>query len=219
MLQLIKIAIIGFTVSFLGSLPLGTLNITALKIVVSRNVNQALLFSIAAILIELIVVRITLIKTSKLNLNTKISNYILPIAIIFLCYLSVTNFVSVSSDSELGVQSKIPFIESSFMLGLLLSISNPMHIPFWLGWNSILIKQNKLKQDKNNYIFYISGIAIGSFAGLLVFIFLGKHLIQSIKHYNSLMSILMGIFYLGFALFLSIKLYKNQMSIIQNRTI
>ena len=58
---LLKIFLVGMLVSFLGSLPLGTLNIAAMQISVSDGIRAALLFSIGSLLAEIIYVRLSLV--------------------------------------------------------------------------------------------------------------------------------------------------------------
>jgi threonine/homoserine/homoserine lactone efflux protein len=54
MQKLIRIFITGLFISFLGSLPLGTLNIAAMQLSISDGVRQALLFSLGSLLAEVI---------------------------------------------------------------------------------------------------------------------------------------------------------------------
>ena len=48
-------------ISFLGSLPLGTLNIAAMQIGIQENIKEALFFSAGSLFVEMIYVRISLI--------------------------------------------------------------------------------------------------------------------------------------------------------------
>jgi threonine/homoserine/homoserine lactone efflux protein len=51
---LLKIFFTGMLVSFLGSLPLGTLNIAAMQISVSDGIYAAILFSVGSLTAEII---------------------------------------------------------------------------------------------------------------------------------------------------------------------
>ncbi len=48
-------------VSFLGSLPLGTLNVAAMQISISDGVVPAMLFSAGSLLVEIVYVRLSLV--------------------------------------------------------------------------------------------------------------------------------------------------------------
>ena len=208
--KLIRIGLIGLLISFLGSLPLGTLNITAFQIAVFQDAPRALWFALAVVLIELLVVRITLNWSATIDLRNRIFFFTLPIAALILLYLSVSSFMSINEERELGTSlHMIPMIKSSFVLGLLLSILNPMHIPFWMGWNNILIARKKLDSARGMHLFYMAGIGFGSLAGFLLFILAGKFILQNLQQYNYVIAFVMGCLYLGFSLFMLFALYKN----------
>jgi hypothetical protein len=60
-MKLVRIFFTGLFISFLGTLPLGTLNIAAMQIAVSDGVAPALYFVLGALIIEIIYVRISLV--------------------------------------------------------------------------------------------------------------------------------------------------------------
>ena len=60
MKQLIKVLWWGALISFLGSLPLGVLNVTATQLSVNNGVFTAFVFAIGAMIVELVYVFITL---------------------------------------------------------------------------------------------------------------------------------------------------------------
>jgi threonine/homoserine/homoserine lactone efflux protein len=51
----------GLLISFLGSLPLGTLNVAAMQIGIQESYQNAIWFSIGSLLVEMIYVRISLV--------------------------------------------------------------------------------------------------------------------------------------------------------------
>ena len=61
MQSLLKIFITGMLISFLGSLPLGTLNVAAMQISITDGYTQAILFSLGSLFIEMIYVRVSLV--------------------------------------------------------------------------------------------------------------------------------------------------------------
>ena len=61
MYNLTRVFLWGLIISFLGSLPLGTLNIAAMQIGIQENVTQAIYFSLGCLLVEMIYVRISLV--------------------------------------------------------------------------------------------------------------------------------------------------------------
>ena len=72
MRHLWKIFFTGMLVSFLGSLPLGTLNVAAMQISVSDGIRAAILFSLGSILAEIIYVRLSLVAMDWVRKQEKI---------------------------------------------------------------------------------------------------------------------------------------------------
>ncbi|HEY1870482.1 MAG TPA: LysE family transporter, partial [Chitinophagaceae bacterium] len=58
---LVRIFFTGMLISFLGSLPLGTLNVAALQIAITDGYIAAILFSLGSLLVEMIYVRVSLV--------------------------------------------------------------------------------------------------------------------------------------------------------------
>ncbi len=204
----------GLLISFLGTLPIGTLNITAFQIAASKSITDAVIFALAVVLIELIVVRITLIGAKKINLNGKLSFYLFPLGVALLLYLAISSFMSLETVSEIGTTSNIfPTIQSTFILGLLLSALNPMHIPFWMGWNRVLINKSILDNKPKNRASYIIGIGLGSMLGILIFIYAGNYIFQSYQEYRFIITLLLSTLYLGFSLYLMFLFYKKHLKL------
>ena len=212
--KLIQIGLIGLLISFLGSLPLGTLNITAFQIAVFQDVPSASWFAMAVVLIELLMVRITLKWSGTIDLRNRFFFYTLPIAALILFYLSISSFMSISEDRELSASLQlIPMIKSTFVLGLLLSVLNPMHIPFWMGWNNILIERKRLDKARGMQLSYMVGIGLGSMGGFMIFILLGKYIFQNLNQYNYIIAFIMGCIYLAFSFYMLFALYKNHLKL------
>ena len=60
MIDLIKVFFTGMLISFLGSLPLGTLNVSAMQIGIQENLKNAIRFSLGVALVEILYVRLSL---------------------------------------------------------------------------------------------------------------------------------------------------------------
>lgn len=211
-LPIAKVFGAGLLISFLGSLPVGTLNITAFNISATQNLYQASYFSVGAILVELLMIRLILRPSKKINLSSKIFFYIFPLSVILLLYLSVNSFMRASA--QISIQESmvsLPLIKSSFLLGLTLSFLNPMHIPFWLTWNSVLMDRNILQHKKGMIPSYIIGVGLGTALVLVLFIFLGRYIFQNFGSYNYVISLVMGILYLGFSAYILFLFYKKQL--------
>lgn len=214
MVKYLKVGFYGFVISFLGTLPLGTINITAFNIAASTSINDAVWFIVAVVFVELMVVLLTLMGNEKINFEGKLFFYLIPIGAAVLLYMAAHSFITASSVEELNSTTPIfPGIQSSFILGILLSTLNPMHIPFWMTWNRILMAKRTLHKTKRSYTTYISGIGIGSLVGLLLFIFAGSHIFQNYDQYSMIINLSLGILYLGFSIYLIFLLYEKHLKL------
>lgn len=213
-MKYLKVGFYGFLISFLGTLPLGTINITAFNIAASTTINDAVWFIVAVVFVELLIVLLTLIGNEKINFEGKLSLYLIPIGAAVLLYMAVHSFITASSVEELNTATHIfPGIESSFVIGILLSALNPMHIPFWMTWNRILMAKRTLHKTKRSYAIYILGVGTGSILGLLLFIFAGSHIFQNYGQYSMIINLSLGVLYLGFSIYLIFLLYEKHLKL------
>ena len=86
------------------------------------------------------------------------------------------------------------------VLGLTMSALNPVQIPFWVLWTSILIQTQRLAVNALDFNLFTIGAGTGTIAGLAVYIHGGKWLVQKIKASNKSLNIAMGIVFLISAL-------------------
>ncbi|WP_339338693.1 MULTISPECIES: LysE family transporter [unclassified Croceitalea] len=207
----LKVLVAGLLISFLGALPLGSLNITAFDISASQNVQNALLFSFAAIFIELIYVRLTLWGSQKVKLNSKWIYLLLPLGVLLLLYLAISSFITAVHIEDIATSKSIlPKITSPILLGLLLSALNPLQVPFWLTWNKVLESKKILKHNTSSFTSYMFGIGAGTLTGLIVFIFAGKLIVTGYGQYAQISNFILGLLYLGFSFYLLFLLFKKR---------
>jgi len=210
----IKIAFAGLLISFLGSLPFGTLNVTAFNIAAVQNIGDAILFAISVIFIELLAVIITLKGANKINFKSKLFYFASPLAVFLLMYLAISSFNSAIYSGNMNLDTHLfPMIHSPILLGLLLSVLNPLHIPFWMGWNTALIGRGLLENTKKMYRFYMIGIGSGSMAAYLIFILSGNFIFKNYQQYNYIIAYILGSLYIGFAIYLSFLFFKNHLKL------
>lgn len=182
--SLVKILFSGLVISFLGSLPLGTMNVMATQISVHSSKYLALLFCIGAVLIEIIYVRLALTAMDKIVNYPVVFRCFEWLSVVILVLLGAACFMS--NGAVGGFSQVLPSTPvKAFGLGMLLSATSPMHITFWFGWSTVLMERQILIAGKMNYRFYTIGIGAGSVLGFLVFILGGSYLIDML-HGNQL---------------------------------
>lgn len=192
MSQLLKLFLISLLISFLGSLPLGTMNVAAVHITMQDGSYTAFLFSIAAVLIEMIYVRlISLTAMGWMKKQHRLVTFLEWITVSLLFALAAGSIVAAIRKSGLG--NALPIhVAHPFLLGLVLSATNPMHISFWFGWSTILSNKHVLLPGNPNYNIYVAGIGIGSILGFCVFIFGGNYLVNTLQANQNILNWVIG---------------------------
>jgi threonine/homoserine/homoserine lactone efflux protein len=192
MRHLWKIFFTGMLVSFLGSLPLGTLNVAAMQISVTDGVTAAMLFSLGSLTAEIIYVRLSLVAMDWVRKQEKIFKVLEWVTLAIVLALAISSFYAALHPSE----SKNAILSRStlpkYVLGLAMSAVNPVQIPFWFGWSTILFTKKILLPRQDHYNTYIIGIGLGTFFGNCVFIFGGQLIANKISNNQHILNWVIG---------------------------
>lgn len=189
--KLVRIFFTGMLISFLGSLPLGTLNVAAMQISVTEGIQQAILFALGSLLAEMIYVRLSLVAMDWIRKQDKlfrILEWATLLIIIALAFFSFYAAFHPSQEKNIILSSALP----KFLLGLIMSALNPMQIPFWFTWSTVLFTKKVLLPRADHYNSYIVGIGIGTFIGNCFFIFGGKLMVDKLNANQSILNWVIG---------------------------
>jgi threonine/homoserine/homoserine lactone efflux protein len=192
-MQLARVFFWGMMVSFLGSLPMGTLNILAMKISVEEGIKNAIFFSCGSLLTEMIYVRISLVGINWIRKQKKLFKWLEWITLFIVVALAIGSFMTAAKHhpSDAQVQNNLPDMHR-FLLGIVLSSVSPMQIPFWFGWSTVLFTKKILQPNNANYNLYIIGIGLGTLMGNCVFIFGGKYIVEKLNANQNILNYVIG---------------------------
>lgn len=207
-----KIFLWGLLISFLGTLPLGTLNVAAMQISVSENILNGIYFALGALLVEMVYVRISLTGINWVSRQKKLFRWMEWIALAIVIALAVGSFVAAAGPHR----GKNVMLENNihrFLLGMMLSAINPVQIPFWFGWSTLLFTKNILRPVSSFYNLYIAGIGVGTLAGNLIFIFGGRLVADKLGAGQSLINWIIGGIFTVTAIIFLIKIIINRKGI------
>lgn len=191
-MRIIKIFGWGLLISFLGSLPLGTLNVAAMQIGIQESLRDAIYFSLGSLLVEMIYVRISLVGIDWIRKQKKLMKAMEWITLIIILALAAGSFIAAMKE---GGGAKNVMLENNmhrFLLGMLMCAINPVQIPFWFGWSTVLFSAKILEPRSLYYNSYIVGIGLGTLAGNCVFIFGGKWMVERIANSESYLNWVIG---------------------------
>ena len=93
MFSFFKIFTAGMVISFLGSLPLGTLNIAAMQIAVQETVRRALAYALGVAIVEILYVRLSLKGIDWIIANRKVFYILEWVTVVLFLVLAVSSFI------------------------------------------------------------------------------------------------------------------------------
>lgn len=189
--KLLRILATGLFISFLGTLPLGTMNIAAMQISVSDGLRPALYFALGVLLVEIIYVRLSLVAMSWIRKNQRLFKILEWVTLLIIVALAVSSFVA-AADPVVKKNVVLSNTLHRFWLGTTMSALNPMQIPFWFGWSTVLFTKKVLQPKNSHYNMYILGIGIGTFAGMCLFVFGGRLLVDTLNSRQNVISWIVG---------------------------
>jgi threonine/homoserine/homoserine lactone efflux protein len=208
-MKLLRIFGWGLLISFLGSLPLGTLNVAAMQLGIYESITNALLFSFGSLLVEMVYVRISLVGINWINKQKKLMDIMqwitFGIIVALACFSFYAAMQTPAGTNTAGINPYADINANRFLLGMALCAINPVQIPFWFGWSTVLFSKKILEPVNKQYNFYIVGIGLGTLAGNCIFIFGGKWLVAHIANSQQYLNWVIGSIFAVTAL---ITLYK-----------
>lgn len=209
-MQLLKNIFVGFLVSFLGSIPLGYLNVVGFEIYQSVGLLSTLYYLGGVILIEFVVILSTLLFAKKLMENKRLLKFIEGFSVFFMFVLAFVFYASSQSATSIALFDEIYLDTSPFVLGIYLSLFNFIQIPFWLSWNLYLLNGNHIEISNSRKYFYVFGTVAGTFMGMLSLI-LSLHFVANQTELLAayLMKLILPIVFVGLGCLQGFKFYRK----------
>lgn len=200
----------GFLVSFVGSIPLGYLNVIGFEIYKRRGLEQTEYYLIGVVLIEFFVVLGTLLLANKLNSNLKLIKFIEGFSVVFMFILAYIFYSNANASNSIPLFDELYLHSTSLLLGIFLSSLNFIQIPFWLSWNLYLLNRNYIEVSNERKYFYLFGTVTGTFCGMLVLILSLYYFATNVAFLSKyLMQIIIPLVFLGLGLFQAINFYRK----------
>ena len=209
-MKALKNIFVGFLVSFIGSIPLGYLNVIGFEIYIKLGMNSLIFFLLGVICVEMFVIYFTLIFAKQLVNNKKLMKFIDFFAVFFLLIIGYSFYASANQTNEQqGVLEKYAMY-SPFLIGVFLSGINFLQVPFWTGWNLYLINGNYISIVNKLKLYYIAGTLIGTFAGMLTLVLILNTLSQNTTSFSKyVIPVVIPLFFVVLAFVQMIKVYKK----------
>lgn len=157
---------VGVVVSFLGYIPPGNVNLTAMQLSINKSLKQALIFIITFSVFEAIftyiLMRFAAWFAQKQDI-LQILNWILIVIFIVLGILTWNKW-------QQNLPKQKDFKKSAAVrTGVILGIFNPIQIPFWAIAGTFLISHNLITTKGFGLQFFSIGSGIGAFLCLYLY--------------------------------------------------
>jgi threonine/homoserine/homoserine lactone efflux protein len=176
--MIIQVFLIGLIFSFLGSIPPGTLNLAVLQLGMEHKIKTAIRFSLAVAIVEYPYAWIAVVFEDWVTSSPLIIDNFQLITAVVMIVIGAFTLWSARKPSEFSVR----FNESGFRRGIILSILNPMAIPFWIGITAYLKAQGWVDLSTQSLLHsYVFGTSVGVMILLVLFTFLAKRLAGYVK--------------------------------------
>jgi threonine/homoserine/homoserine lactone efflux protein len=195
---------VGILISFLGQLPIGYINLIAVKTAIEQSTKAAIFFSIGIAIVEVLYLIIIMYSLRWIISNEIIYTLLQIITAIVFIVLGVISFFNWKKNRTINKTASNTYHTNAFVNGLLLSGINLAQFPFWILWTNYLISIKLLSTNTTQYPTFIIGTGIGTILGLLFYILGGKYLLEKMKKIASNLELLIAVFFIvaaGFQIF------------------
>ncbi len=199
-IHIIFLLSLGWLVSFLGQLPLGTMSITSTQIAVQENFRNAWKYAWGVALIEILYLRLTLSGVHWIMANAIFFLILGWLTVVVFLVLGMYSFVvarrQVTDKKAFLLENKV----DRFLLGMSMSALNPAQVPFWFIWSSYLMQLNVLQQTPMEFNLFTLGCGMGTVSGLALYMYGGNWLITKMNVSARTLNMIMGIIFIIAAL-------------------
>ena len=183
---------VGWLVSFLGQLPLGTMSITSTQIAVQENFKAAWKYAIGVAIIEIIYLRLTLSGVGWIMQHKLLFQILGWLTVVVFLMLGFFSFISARKQQT---EKKALLLDNNlhrFFLGVSMSALNPAQIPFWFIWSSYLLDNKVLLSSFTEFNFFTFGCGAGTVCGLALYMYGGNWLITKMNTSTKTLNTIMG---------------------------
>ena len=152
---------LGFGMAFLGLVPPGMLNMTAVRTSIEKGLKCGLRFSAGAATVVIIQAFVALTFAKYLSDHPEVFDVLKKIAIGIFVLLAIFFFRQAKKQFKAeGKQKK----GNSFYVGMLMSSLNALAIPFYFGYSTIMETKGWIILQHPYIAIFVAGAVVGAFA-------------------------------------------------------
>jgi threonine/homoserine/homoserine lactone efflux protein len=191
--------LIATLVSFVGSIPPGTINVSVMQLSMLNQRRAALFLGLGAATVEFVYAGITVKFQQFLMENRELELYFQVITASVLVILGIINLFSKTNSNDFETKDIVKR-RTGFKKGALLGILNPLTLPYWLVVTTYLETHQWVQLQGIRYWAYISGISVGTFL-LMIFVDVLGNKFKQVSDNSFLVHKVPGLIFLGMGLY------------------
>ena len=209
-MKILKNIFVGFLVSFVGSIPLGYLNVIGYELYIQTGLKAVLYYLSGVIIIEAIVIFGTVVFADRLAKNKTLTKWISGFSVLFMLLLAYTFYISAGAEATAENKLSAYIQYPAFLIGIICSSLNFIQIPFWTGWNLYLVNAGYISIKKAGKYQYLAATMAGTFTGMLTLILLLDLLTDSSGFLSRyLMRYIIPLLFLGMGIYQLVQFYRK----------
>ena len=165
----IKSVLAGLVVSFIGSVPMGYLNLLAYDIYRTSGWVPMSAFVMGIITVEFFVIMATLRAAKWLLSRPKLVIWMEVFTILFLIAIATGALLSAGNTHAPVIADPGETTRTLYLKGVGLSLINVLQYVFWSGWNVYLMNNGYVGPRMRHHLLYTTGGVGGTYLALVVF--------------------------------------------------
>jgi len=170
---------VGYAMAFLGLMAPGLLTMTALKTAVERGPHEGRRFALGVMIPILVQAHIALLGAHYLLQHEVILVRLSQAAILLFLLLAYLFYRQARKGYRTSGVSRFN-IKNSFYYGIFISTINPMAIPFYLTYSSILEYHGIIRFQQPYITLFVLGAALGAYSILAIYATYARRIIGRI---------------------------------------
>ncbi|TWR26484.1 lysine transporter LysE [Mucilaginibacter pallidiroseus] len=155
---------IGIIANFIGYIPPGNINLTLVRIAVTRGIKEAFKFIIAFSCVEFFFTLFVMQGAKWLSEQVKLDVIIDWVMVVLFGVLGIVVWTNRNKPPKTKHSD-----HASIKYGIILGFLNPMQIPFWMVTGTYLITHEWISEDWFSLSIFSLGSAAGAFLALFLY--------------------------------------------------
>ena len=163
--------LLGLIIAFIGVIPPGLLNMTAAKISLKEGYSRGVMFSVGVCLIVMLQTYVAVIFARYLSNHPDVIDILQRVAFVIFILITIYYLLIAKKRIKPDVEQHVKSKHSRLFFGMFLSCLNVFPIPYQAYMSITIASFGWLVFDGISIASYVSGVAMGTFVMLYIYIF------------------------------------------------